>query len=91
MKKYIVILLLTISASAYSQISIGDYSVELNAKEMSVRESFALLKTAIPLSMWFYDQYVIKDGVTYYRPGFSFLRKNKAYIVMRGDLIKVQI
>lgn len=90
MKKLLIILLF-FSLSASAQIKIANCSVEMDAKEMSVRKSFELLKTAMPLSMWFYDRYVIKDGVTYYRPGFSFLRKNRAYIVKPGDLVKVAI
>lgn len=90
MKKLLIIILF-FSTSAKAQIIVADYSVEMQANGKSVRESFGILKIAVPSSMWFYDRYVIKDGITYYRPGFSFIRKNKAFIVKGGDLIKVSI
>jgi hypothetical protein len=65
MKKYIVILLLTISTSAYSQISIGDENtrevITIQTDTMSVKESFVLLDKLCQGNMWLFDRKVMNQ------------------------------
>lgn len=95
MKKYIVILLLTISAGAYSQISIGDENtrevITIQTDTMSVKESFILLDKLCQGNMWLFDRKVIYRGQTYFKFGVTFNKRKKTYLIDGYKMKLVQI
>lgn len=95
MKKYIVILLLTISVTAYSQIFIGDENtrevITIQTDTMSVKESFELLDKICKGDMWAFDRKVIYKGRTYFKFGITFNKRKKTYLIDGYKMRLVQI
>lgn len=95
MKKYIAILLLTISVSAYSQIIIGDENtrevITIQTDTMSVKESFILLDKLCKGDMWAFDRKVIYKGRTYFKFGVTFNNRKKTYLIQGYKMKLVQI
>jgi hypothetical protein len=95
MKKYIVILLLTISSSAYSQISIGEENtrevITIQTDTMSVKDSFTLLDKLCAGNMWLFDRKVIYKGQTYFKFGVTFNKRKNTYLIDGYKMKLVQI
>ena len=96
MKKYILILLLTVLASqTKAQITIGDENTSevmtIQTDTMSVRESFELLDKLLKGDNWAYDRKVIYKGKTYFKFGITFNKRKKTYLIEGNRMKLVQI
>lgn len=82
--------LISLSASAQrvmlNKTNRGELVLTLSEKE-TVLQGFKMLSVITPLKMKWYDRYVIKGGVVYYRPGIRISRK--IYKVEKGNLVPV--
>src|SRR6478736_5579625 len=71
----------TVSAQKI-QLSTGEIQLTLkNSDSLSVKQAFRIIQHFTPLGKKWYDQYIIFNGVTYYRPGITFISRKKAFIV----------
>lgn len=86
-----VLILISFTASAQRVIlnktNRGEFILTLSEKE-TVTQGFKMLAMLTPLKMKWYDRYVVKDGVTYYKPGIRLSRKT--YRVDKGNLVPVR-
>lgn len=86
MKKLIFILLMaaSIEASAQRIIKATNYIVVMNADSMSLRDAFNTLKVATPISRFYCEFHVYKNGKKYMRSFLSLLPKNRVYLIEKG-------
>lgn len=84
MKKILMIALVLAGFNATAQIKFENASIEIVADTMSIDQGFDFIDTLIPNQIKYFDRYVVKDGVRYYRPGIS-LRKNKRTYIVKND------
>jgi hypothetical protein len=85
-KHFLLIVCLTVSYQAMSQklISRNKFKVTLEARELTLPEAFQLLQSVTPLTNFYCEFYVIKEGKKYMRSYLTFLRKNQAYLIEEG-------
>ena len=86
MKHYLFIVCLMVSYQAMSQklISRNKFMVTIEARELSLPEAFRLLYSVTPITNFYCEFYVIKEGKKYMRSYLTFMRKNQAYLIEKG-------
>jgi hypothetical protein len=87
MRQYIFIaFFLMVSYQAMSQklISRTKFKVTIEARELTLSEAFRLLKSLTPISNFYCEFYVLKEGKKYMRSYLSFMPRNQAYLIEKG-------
>ncbi len=77
----IVVFALICSFSHAQRVEIENGSVTVYSDSLSIEQSFKFTDDLLPWQFRYYDRYVVHNGVTYYRAGLRFLRKQRIYIV----------
>lgn len=89
------LILIFAATVAHAQVNSKTLVVENGSiymkSDKSLKDAFAMLRMMTPGEMFHYDMYIVKNGVTYYRPGLTLMRRNRAFLVKDGDLIKIRI
>jgi hypothetical protein len=87
MRQYIfIVFFLIVSYQAMSQklISRTKFKITIEARELTLSEAFRLLKSITPVSNFYCEFYVMKEGKKYMRSYLSFMPRNQAYLVEKG-------
>ena len=86
MKKTLIIFLIAAGFQANAQriIKATNYMVVMSADTISLKQAFESLKVATPVSRFYCEFYVLKDGKKYMRPYFSLMPKNRVYLIEDG-------
>lgn len=87
MTQYIfIVFFLMISYQAMSQklISRTKYKVVIEARELTLSEAFRLLTAVTPISNFYCEFYVMKEGKKYMRSYLSLMPRNQAYLIEKG-------
>jgi hypothetical protein len=86
MKKLIIILMIAagFEASAQRIIKATNYIVVMDADSISLKDAFNTLKFATPISRFYCEFHVYKDGKKYMRSYLSLLPKNRVYLIEKG-------
>jgi hypothetical protein len=86
MKHLFVIAFVMLSYQAISQklISRNKFKVTIEARDLTLSEAFRLLHNVTPVTNFYCEFYVIKEGKKYMRSYLTFMRKNQAYLIEKG-------
>jgi hypothetical protein len=86
MKKLVIILMIAAGFHANAQriIKATNYIVVMNADSISLREAFNTLKFATPISRFYCEFHVYKNGKRYMRSYLSLLPRNQVYLIEKG-------
>ena len=86
MKKIVIIFLIAAGFQANAQriVKATNFMVVMRADAMSLKQAFESLKVATPISRFYCEFYVLKDGKKYMRPYFSLMPKNRVYLIEDG-------
>ena len=71
-------------ANAQRIIKATNYIVVMDADSISLKKAFNTLKFATPISRFYCEFHVYKDGKKYMRSYLSLLPKNRVYLIEKG-------